>query len=153
MRASISAWLMGGHCIWVSLLCGADYRQGERSPYCIFLMALDRSAQARQLAQERVRRTAGELTEVLDEVRLIDVSAIGRQVGPRNRMHRLIIGPRDLDIRFAHTLVRSRAAQLVERAQHAIEAQQPRHGLGGESHPRLESRNQSTVAATGIGGE
>ena len=97
-----------------SLLSDKIYSQGERSPYCIFLMVLDRSARARQLAQERVRRTAGELTEVLDEVRLIDVSAIGRQIGPRNRMHRLIIGLRDLDIRFAHTLVRSRAAQPVE---------------------------------------
>src|SRR5262245_27468144 len=80
-RASISAWLMGGDCIRVWLLVLARIaRTGSTVLY-----VLDRSAQKGDVAHERFGRHAGELPEIPDEMRLVDVSAAGRQVGPPNR--------------------------------------------------------------------
>src|SRR5262249_652079 len=147
-RASISAWLMGGDCIRVWLLVFARIaRTGSTVLY-----VLDRSAQKGDVAHERFGRHAGEFPEIPDEMRLVDVSAAGRQVGPPNRGTSIFRLP-GLDIRFADSLVGSRAAQPVQRAHDPIEAQQSRERLGWETHARLKSRNQRAVAAIHFGGE
>ena len=65
--------------------------------------------------QERIGCHAGELPEILDEVRLVEVSAVGGQVGPLNRIHTWIFRLLGLDIRFADGLVRL-ASRLAGRA-------------------------------------
>jgi hypothetical protein len=51
------------------------------------------SVQKGHLAQKRIGRTAGELLEIFDEMRPVEVSTVGRQVGPLNRTtHRSIFG-------------------------------------------------------------
>src|SRR5262245_28457978 len=112
------------------------YTQGERQPYCAFLMVPRFSDYRGHVAQEGRGCLTGELAECLDEMRLIDVAAVGRQVGPRNRTQTLS-RLRGHDVRFADRLVGSRAVSLIERAHQAIEAQQPRDRLGCKSHARL----------------
>ena len=50
-----------------------------------FFECAGRSVQKGHLAQKRIGCTAGELLEILDEMGLVEVSTVGRQVGPLNR--------------------------------------------------------------------
>src|SRR5258708_38544039 len=111
------------------------------------------SVQWRDVAQERCWRAAGELPEFLDQVRLIEVPAISRYVGPGKRACQPALSFSGLNVGLARGFFPSRSAECVEHANRPIEAQQPRNRLGWQAHARPKSRDESAMTAIQFGDE
>src|SRR5260221_7928838 len=111
------------------------------------------SVQWRDVAQERCWRAAGELAEFLDQVCLIEVSAISRYVGPRKRACRPTLSFSGLDVGLTRGFVPSCLAECTEHAYRPIEAQQPRNRLGWQAHACPKSRDESAMTAIQFGDE